>query len=151
MLPDGREEMIEVDDVLTREGYRLPLEAEWECAARSGTRTRWSCGDDVDLVSKYCHYNDVSPKAPSPLPVGSLKPNGFGLFDVHGNLHEWCHDRFTFDDRPELKPLAPANVRPARGGAHSVSASQCESSARFPSSDGAATSFVGFRPARTLP
>src|SRR5262249_41467940 len=73
-------------------GYRLPTLAEWEMACRAGTTTKWSCGDvDEELLQKYacCRRNSYEK---GPFPVGTLKPNAFGLFDMHGNVTEWCYD-----------------------------------------------------------
>ncbi|MFO0803141.1 MAG: bifunctional serine/threonine-protein kinase/formylglycine-generating enzyme family protein [Gemmataceae bacterium] len=76
-------------DFLSRTGYRLPTEAEWEFAARAGTRTRYPHGADVRMLNKYVwHQGNTSEHSE---PVGRLKPNGFGLFDVIGNNFERCH------------------------------------------------------------
>jgi hypothetical protein len=76
------------------EGYRLPTEAEWEYACRAGTATKWSCGDgDADLLMKYSWSRlSFSNSEARSSPVGMLKPNDFGLFDMHGNIAEWCQD-----------------------------------------------------------
>ena len=78
-------------------GYRLPREAEWEYACRAGTVTAWAHGSDPDLLVYYAWY--VLNANGTMHPVGSLKPNGLGLFDVHGNAWQWCHDAFNQDDK----------------------------------------------------
>jgi formylglycine-generating enzyme required for sulfatase activity len=80
-------------DYLAREGYRLPTEAEWECACRAGTTTSRSYGSDDALLGKYAwSLRDANPV---PLPVGQLRPNEWGLFDMLGNAAEWCQGRDT--------------------------------------------------------
>src|SRR5262249_3349367 len=71
-------------DYLRRTGYRLPTEAEWECACRAGTVTSRHYGHCDDLLEKYGWYIKNAPDRTSP--VGSLKPNDWGLFDMHGQL-----------------------------------------------------------------
>ena len=73
-------------------GYRLPLESEWEYACRAGTTTARSFGDTDGLLSRYACY--LVNSSDRPFPVGSLLPNAFGLFDMHGNVFEWCQDRY---------------------------------------------------------
>ncbi len=70
--------------------FRMPSEAEWEYACRAGSSARWSCGNDRSLVSRYSNY-DCSVYA-SRIRVGSLKSNAWGLYDMHGNVEEWCRD-----------------------------------------------------------
>ena len=70
----------------TNGGYRLPMEAEWEYACRAGTTTAYSYGDSITKI--YANYD-----VPSTKPVGSYLPNAFGLYDMHGNVWEWCEER----------------------------------------------------------
>lgn len=78
-------ELIEATQVV-----RLPSEAEWEYAARAGTKTRYSFGDDAtDLDAHAWHHGNAAGNDP---PVGAKKPNAWNLFDVHGYLWEWCAD-----------------------------------------------------------
>jgi formylglycine-generating enzyme required for sulfatase activity/predicted Ser/Thr protein kinase len=87
---DGREgsEVTVRKDHLSRKGYRLPTEEEWEYACRAGTETSRFFGDSKDLLGSYSWYRDNSDE--HVWPVGQLKPNDLGLFDVLGNVHEWC-------------------------------------------------------------
>ena len=78
-------------DVLQRTGYRLPTEAEWEYACRSGTITSRYYGLSTDLLGKYAWYQANSQE--HAWPCGSLLPNDLGLFDMLGNVFEWCQDR----------------------------------------------------------
>jgi serine/threonine protein kinase/formylglycine-generating enzyme required for sulfatase activity len=77
---------------LERSGYRLPTEAEWEYASRAGAVTSRYYGESEELLEKYAWY--VKNSAQRTWPVGTLKPNDFGLFDMHGQVEVWCQDEY---------------------------------------------------------
>jgi formylglycine-generating enzyme required for sulfatase activity len=103
--------------------YRLPTEAEWEYACRAGTETTWSFGDDEKALGDYAWYQenawDIDEKYAHQ--VGQKKSNAFGLYDMHGNVFEWCNDYFEEDyykQSPEKDPTGPTSgsFRVLRGG-----------------------------------
>jgi formylglycine-generating enzyme required for sulfatase activity len=103
--------------------YRLPTEAEWEYACRAGAKTTWSFGDDENKLGDYAWYRenawDIDEKYAHQ--VRLKKPNAFGLYDMHGNVHEWCHDYFEEDyykQSPAKDPTGPTSgsSRVLRGG-----------------------------------
>ena len=116
------------------DGYRLPTEAEWEYACRAGTTTQYSFGDDASKFGEYGWSATVGP-VPSPLGVGSKVANPFGLYDLHGNVDEWCHDWFAADfyaRSPETDPICStvAEGRVRRGGAWDMPIVRCRSAFR---------------------
>lgn len=109
-----REGMKLPTNYLRRTGYRLPLSTEWECACRAGTRTTRPYGSDDDLLREYGWHADSSGRQLRP--VGLLKPNDLGLFDVLGNTFEWCSDLVYFSSGVEERVL--------RGSSRFLEASQ---------------------------
>jgi serine/threonine protein kinase/formylglycine-generating enzyme required for sulfatase activity len=140
-------------DFLTRSGYRLPTGTEWEYACRAGSVTRWSMGEAEDLLPKYAWgYSNASSRLH---PVGTLRPNDLGLFDMHGNAWEWCQDEAG--KIPAGGPAAPAGVvrdanpRVMRGGAFGHGPLQMQSIGENPTQPTECGGDIGFRPARTIP
>jgi len=104
--------------------YRLPTEAEWEYACRAGTFTPYSTGQH--LTEEYQNYRRmVSDPEPVPLDVGEKAPNPWGLFDMHGNVEEWCYDWYGPYVNAELTDpvgYSDGDFRVTRGGSHSTPA-----------------------------
>ena len=98
-------------DWLSRESgakYRLPTEAEWEYACRAGTTTEYSCGDGTEQLGEYAWYGNSGNGRSSP--VGTKRPNPFGLFDMHGSTREWCADWYGkswYKQSPTEDPVGP--------------------------------------------
>jgi len=133
--------------------YRLPSEAEWEYACRAGTETRFHVGSeltttDADIEPE--NPRDRDPRDRRPNTVGSYRPNAWGLFDMHGNVWEWCADRYGADyyqqsDREDPKGPASGAERVVRGGGWRSDASKCRSANRSCSLPDYPYSFYGFR------
>lgn len=134
-------------------GYRLPTEAEWEYACRAGTTTQFSFGDDLTLLDRYAWYDKNADQLGAGA-VGSKLPNPFGLFDMHGNVWERCHDWFDpagYAPGAQRDPLGPAEGerRVVRGGAWHYFDLHCRSSYRNHYSPIGRTGNSGFRIAGT--
>jgi len=139
-------------------GYRLPTEAEWEYACLAGTKTKYSFGNDVRKLKAYAWFAENS--SGKTHPVGQKKPNPWGLYDMHGNVAEWCNDFYSenyYKQSPEENPKGPATgqERVLRGGAWNSSADTCRSAYRAsdPSIDDTclASDAIGFRCVRRAP
>ena len=126
--------------------YRLPTEAEWEYACRAGTQTRYSFGDSNLSLGDYALYEDNSSKKPHP--VGQKKPNAFGLYDMHGNVLEWCNDFYSdsYANAGSTDPQGASSgqVRVLRGGCWYGNPRYCRSAYRFRNSPDNAN-YYGFR------
>ncbi len=137
------------------DGYRLPTEAEWEYACRAGSDGEYFFGSDAALLQSYAWLRDNSDRRTHP--VGTRKPNPWGLCDMYGNVSEWCNDVYDasyYAQASEKNPRGPAETDTSkfvvRGGAWNSSANACRSAYRVGESPGQvdgcfARSDIGFR------
>ncbi|MDA7893866.1 SUMF1/EgtB/PvdO family nonheme iron enzyme, partial [bacterium] len=125
--------------------YRLPTEAEWEYACRAGTSSNYTFGDSYFGLAQYAWYNANSSNRSHP--VGSKKPNAWGLYDMHGNVDEWCQDWLGPIILLGANPTGPTSGsdRVIRGGSWSIDAENCTSAVRFWDKPTATFPYVGFR------
>jgi formylglycine-generating enzyme required for sulfatase activity len=118
--------------------YRLPTEAEWECAARAGTTTGFSYGNDpaYAVTTNYAWFIDLGHPDLTVHAVGQKLPNPWGLYDVHGNVWEWCQDDYAaLRGGVQIDPTGPASTllrdKVMRGGAYDYPNSSCRSASRL--------------------
>ncbi len=128
--------------------YRLPTEAEWEFACRAGMQTQFNYGDEEEFIVQYawCLTNSGNHTHP----VGEKKPNGWGLYDMHGNVWEWCHDWYGADyyqHSPSVNPFGPAKgtSRVLRGGSWYSLPNYCRNAGRSNHQPDLRDPLVGFR------
>jgi formylglycine-generating enzyme required for sulfatase activity len=144
--------------------FRLPSEAEWEYACRAGKRTTFATGARLPF-DKACFNSSRSfgdqpgdGKSPqSTVAVGSFEPNAFGLYDMHGNVAEWCED--TYNDYPDKgteepkrddKDLTKVDTKVFRGGSWACSRKDCRAAARSKEFRGYQDEKLGFRLAHSF-
>ena len=135
--------------------YRLPTEAEWEYAARAGTQTRWSFGDDEAVLSDFAWTRRVPPVVSELVthPVGTKKPNSWELYDMHGSAAEWTLDYYeAYGIAAEVDPRGPTSgtVRVLRGGGITLGAAETRSAARSSFGSSTRLSTFGFRIVRRI-
>jgi formylglycine-generating enzyme required for sulfatase activity len=138
-------ETLECD--FTADGYRLPTEAEWEYACRAGTTTPWSFGNDPGELADHAWFRDNAGKTTHP--VRQKRPNPWGLYDMYGNVAEWCHDRYDdgyYERGATQDPRGPdsGDERVLRGGHWASSPQACRSSARNSEAPGFADVCFGY-------
>ena len=154
----------EIEDFLTRFDRsledplllnpRLPTEAEWEYAARAGTDSRWSSGDDEETLLEHAW---IRPNAAASVQrVATRLPNPWGLYDLHGNVWEWVadwHDPDHYADAPSVDPTGPPSgtERVRRGGSVVYGPASARSAHRYQQPPGRGNGNLGFRIAVDLP
>ena len=138
--------------------FRLPTEAEWEMACRAGSTGRYCFGDDEKLLGEYAWYRENAEGKTHP--VGQKKPNAWGLFDMHGNVWEWCADWYSHSYYAECERqgvvtnpqgASTGSNRVARGGGWGNSAVFCRSANRSLDAPGYCFFGLGFRLVRVGP
>jgi formylglycine-generating enzyme required for sulfatase activity len=144
-------------------GYRLPTEAEWEYACRAGTTTPYSSGSSVDAAGWYSNNSGSTTH-----PVGTKQVNVWGLYDMHGNVYEWCWDEYKSyvalgesgyiflvsgsqagDYSDASSDVSPAADRVLRGGSWSYSGRYARSAYRYGGAPSSRGSGLGFRLVRS--
>jgi formylglycine-generating enzyme required for sulfatase activity len=134
----------------TGKNYRLSSEAEWEYACRAGTQTRYYFGDNAELLGEYAWYNENSGSKTHP--VGQKKPNNWGLYDMSGNVWEWCEDVWhqnyenaSKDGSSWNENNSQASFRTIRGGSWRRNPWYCRSAYRYFSPSVNRYDLIGFR------
>jgi formylglycine-generating enzyme required for sulfatase activity len=144
-------------DYLSRTGYRLPTEAEWEYACRAGAVSSRYYGSSEELLPRYAWYfSDADGRA---WPVGQKRPNDLGLFDLYGNVRQWCQesgrayepgrDSAPAEDVEDKSAITHTVSRVLRGGAFDIQASFLRSADRYKGAPIVRNVMVGLRVART--
>jgi formylglycine-generating enzyme required for sulfatase activity/predicted Ser/Thr protein kinase len=128
--------------------FQLPTEAQWEYACRAGSKTKYCFGDDTSKLGEYAWYEANS--GGKTHPVGEKKPNAWGLYDMHGNVWEWCQDWFDvgyYAKSPVDDPTGAAggSSRVGRGGCWGYPAERCRSAHRDGGLPGFRHSYLGLR------
>jgi formylglycine-generating enzyme required for sulfatase activity len=134
--------------------YTLPTEAQWERACRAGTDTKFSFGDDESKLSEYAWFAGNAALAGEKYPheVGKKRPNPWGLYDMHGNVFEWCRDWWSLKlpggrDPEVTEPGSDRAFRMFRGGSWTTPGESCRSAFRNPMKPSIRLVYVGFRSA----
>jgi serine/threonine protein kinase/formylglycine-generating enzyme required for sulfatase activity len=154
---DGKTPLRLPPDYLRRKGYRLPTEAEWEYACRAGTRTRLYYGSAPDLLPRYCwHLQNAQDQT---WPVGQKRPNDMGLFDMHGNVWNWCQEsagpyrpgtvETPAGDEEDGKEITDQLGRVLRGNSFSSRAPIVRTAVRLSINPGNRNKSLGLRVAQT--
>ncbi|MEO2035306.1 MAG: formylglycine-generating enzyme family protein, partial [Planctomycetaceae bacterium] len=130
--------------------YRLPTEAEWEYSCRAGTTTKYSFGDSESEMGDYAWYKKNS--GSTTRAVGGKKPNGWGLYDMHGNVREWCqdwHGDYPSGSVTDPTGAASGSSRVGRGGGWHDRSGLCRSAYRSRNTPDRRFNILGFRVLRS--
>jgi len=152
-IPEIKDGMPLPKGYLAQTGYRLPTEAEWECACRAGAVTSRPYGSGDALLDRYARYDRNGYGRAGR--VGSLKPNDLGMFDMLGNAWEWCHDSLVpypagpAEDAEQPGPVRAAQPRVLRGGGFFSAARELRAANRIEWNPQMSFGQAGFRVART--
>ncbi len=149
-LRDGYKPCYSVEPLrcdFSADGYRLPTEAEWEYACRAGARAAYSFGDNPASLAQSAWYKSNANQ--STHPVGQKLPNAWGLYDMHGNVWEWCNDFYDenyYSTSPGVDPRGPEKGETCvlRGGGWNSSEEYCRASARLGEAPGLADVCFGY-------
>jgi len=131
--------------------YRLPTEAEWEYACRAGSQSAYSFGNDAGRLGDYAWFGSMwghSNSGNKTYPVGQKKPNAWGLYDMYGNVWEWCSDWYgSYSEAPSENPSGTSigSHRVLRGGAYNSPPEDARCASRYAVIPVASTSVLGFR------
>jgi len=160
LKPCYNEKTLDWDCDYSANGYRLPTEAEWEYACHAGTEGPYDF-DRADKLRQYAWMAENSDQKTHP--AGQKKPNGFGIYDLYGNVSEWCEDVYSptyYKESPAVDPPGPPNPgkdvkRVIRGGSWRSSPGECQATARLGERTGDtdacfSTDFCGFRCVRRV-
>jgi formylglycine-generating enzyme required for sulfatase activity len=157
--PEGRVTKLK-ENYLSRTGYRLPTEAEWECACRAGAETSRYYGETEELLTSYAWFLENPRNRAWPV-VGTKKPNDLGLFDMHGLVWTWCQERYApypeargqeaIEDKEDVDTIEDTQRRVWRGGSVGDQAVNVRSANRYWSLPISRINTAGFRLARTFP
>lgn len=143
----------------TNGNYRLPTEEEWEYVAKAGTSTRWSFGNDKKKLKKYANIADQLTNYPwkerwsdgykYTAPVGSYKKNKWGIYDMYGNVWEWCDANYT-ENYTKQSVNTDINKKVFRGASFINFPKSTRSANRFADIPSSRYNVIGFRLARTI-
>ena len=140
------------EEKATGRNYRLPTEAEWEYACRANSPTAYCFGDSTESLGEYAWFDTNDGRTPHP--VGQKKPNRWGLYDMHGNVWEWCNDWYIeYPSGAAINPSGPRGGKSFvfRGGSWSNPAASCRSAHRFTIEPTFRSGSLGFRVALSPP